>query len=291
MAKKIVLKDDIKQQYTKFFRLSLDYRFMSGGIALILSSVSDAFRRSGGQTTIISTCRMQAKSLLGISSTLSAGADLLKLSMDTMQNLDAAIRQEVNNADMPIVYGLSYGDAASDARVVTQEEYYLISAFESGEQLPYDPNTGKDLGWCAGYAYARFNYLYPNCLPNPPGDAENWLYSCDNQPNLEVVWGDASASTLKNLKTPCAAIIQNGRYGHVLIIEGVTFHEDGTIKEVYWSESNGQYDPVKHPDGYDTSSYYFTEGYDGVMNKYSFDSGEQIPWVLSEIDGFVCYKG
>ena len=93
MAKKIVLKEEIDRQYKKISRLSLSYRFMSGGISLCLASVSDAFRRSGGQTAIISTCRMQARSLHGVSSTLSEGAELLRIAKETMQNLDAAIRQ------------------------------------------------------------------------------------------------------------------------------------------------------------------------------------------------------
>ena len=105
-----------------------------------------------------------------------------------------------------------------------------------------------------------------------------------------MTWGDWSS--LKSLNLPCAAVSQSGSYGHVIIIEGVTFNEDGSIRDIYWSESNGQYDTVKHPDnGYDLSSYYFTEGYDGVMNKYSFDSGNQLPWVLQSIAGFVSYSG
>lgn len=289
MAKQIILRDDIDQQYTRFVDLNRSFNYSYTCINNELELIVSSYVRSGGKMNAILACQSQSKMLLNVCNTLDQGAELLRISKETMRNLDDTIRQNINNSDQLTIENFTYGDNGSGARIVTQEEYDLITAYESGEQLPYDPDTGKDLGWCAGYAYARFNYLFPDTLPNPPGNADQWLYSCADQPNLEVVWG--GWSSLKDIKTPCAAVSQNPPYGHVIIIEGVTFNEDGSIRDIYWSESNGQYDPVRHPDGYDTSSYYFTEGYDGVMNRYSFDSGEPLPWVLSSIAGFVCYTG
>ena len=289
MAKQIVLQNEIDQQYSKFVNLNDNFHYSYTCINNELELIVSSYVRSGGKMNAIMTCQSESQRLLNVCATLEQGAELLRLSKETLRNLDDSIRQQINNQEFSTLDRLSYGDTGSGSRVVSEEEYRLITAYDSKEQLPYDPNTGKDLGWCAGYAYARFNYLFPDTLPNPPGDAKNWLYSCADQPNLDVVWGDWSS--LKDIKTPCAAISQNPPYGHVIIIEGVTYNEDGSIREIYWSESNGQYDPVRHPDGYDTSSYYFTEGYDGVMNKYTVGSDEQIPWVLSSIAGFVCYTG
>ena len=166
MGKKIVLQEEIDQQYHKFNSLTKSFYEQAKDISFRLSLVSGAYKRSGGQTTIVMTCRIQSRWLLDVAETLNIGAELMRISRDTLRNLDATIRQEIKNKDIPSLEKLAIGDMSSDARVVTEEEYYLISTYESKEQLPYDPNTEKDLGWCAGYAYARFRYLYPNTKIN-----------------------------------------------------------------------------------------------------------------------------
>ena len=152
MAKKIVLQNDIDQQCRKFFQLSFNFQFLSRDISRCLSSVSDAFRRSGGQSTIIKTCKMQARCLSDLTRTLADGSELLRIAKETMQNLDAVIRQEVNNADMPTVYGLSYGDATSDAVVLSAAvtgdsvngENYYVTDYKGFIFCQNDPNINRD---------------------------------------------------------------------------------------------------------------------------------------------------
>lgn len=140
MAKKIVLQNDIDLQYQKFSELTKDYSVLAKEFFFRLSLVSGAFRRSGGQTTIVSTCKLQSRRLIDIANTLRDGAELMRISKEKMQNLDATIRQEINNTDMMTVNQLSYGDATS-AQIIANPDGSYSTEFngENYHVLNYEP--------------------------------------------------------------------------------------------------------------------------------------------------------
>lgn len=154
---KIVLQSDIDQQYQKLRSLTDGFSALSRELSFSLSYVSSAFKRSGGKTTIISTCRLQSKYLIQIAGTLHDGAELLRLSKDTLQNLDTTIRQEINNQSIFSMGQLSFGDTSSDQIVATADGAHNIE-FNGGtyralnyEQFILSQNDYD--GECFGYGY------------------------------------------------------------------------------------------------------------------------------------------
>lgn len=267
MAKKIVLQNDIDQQCRKFFQLSFNFQFLSRDISRCLSSVSDAFRRSGGQTTIIKTCKMQARCLSDLTRTLADGSELLRIAKETMQNLDAVIRQEVNNADMPTVYGLSYGDATSDARVFENEKAYWDSmvgqVYVDIHNGDYDGRIAENTqnGWsaydelqCVGYAWVRFKEI-SNVDPNfSCGTAGNIGNAYTANPNLECV------TDINSVKIPSLAYHRRGSYGHVVCVENILIDENGNHVVYYTSANEPGKDGTLHSFVYEENPGMF-EGY------------------------------
>ena len=140
MGKRIVLQNEIDQQYSRFQCLTKNFSDLTKDISLRLSLVSGAFRRSGGQTTIISTCRLQSRCLLDIAVVLHDGAELLRISKETMRNLDETIRQEINNKDLPSVQKMTFGDTTS-AQIIANPDgsYNMEFNGDTYHVLNYEP--------------------------------------------------------------------------------------------------------------------------------------------------------
>lgn len=251
MAKKIVLQNDIDLQYQKFSELTKDYSVLAKEFFFRLSLVSGAFRRSGGQTTIVSTCKLQSRRLIDIANTLRDGAELMRISKEKMQNLDATIRQEINNTNLMTVNQLSYGDATSDSQVWESEKAYWDSFIgtryvcifdENGNVRPpynkyiaygrYTFGNEADTMQCVGYAWARFEELSGTA----PG------FSCGFAGNIGNCYPDnfEQVTDFSKLKVPALAYnygTKNNPNGHVVVIEGFAIGPNGE-QIVYYTEAN-----------------------------------------------------
>ena len=140
MGRKIVLQNEIDQQYNEFNVLTKNFYDLAKDMSFRLSLVSGAFKRSGGQTTIISTCRLQSRCLLDIAVTLHDGAELLRMSKETMRNLDSTIRQEINNKDIPSMGRLTFGDTTS-GQIIANPDGSIFAEYngETYHVINYEP--------------------------------------------------------------------------------------------------------------------------------------------------------
>lgn len=252
MANKFVLQNDIDLQYQRFKELTNDYAVMAKDFFFRLSLVSGAFRRSGGQTTIVSTCRLQSRRLFDVAMTLHDGAELLKLSKDTMRNLDETIRQEINNTDMLTLNNLTYGDGASSQMIanpdgtinidyngeifhtVNYENYVLCQNDEAINHGNYMDVDGVNMG-CTITCMAMIWWMMngENAFRDP---SDFCLYYNGNNSDISAVWGkgnismsgamsqnDALASAYAQLSEgkPCM-MYANHSYGpHAVVIVGM----------------------------------------------------------------------
>lgn len=243
MGRKIVLQNEIDQQYNKFNVLTKNFLDLAKDMSFRLSLVSGAFKRSGGQTTIISTCRLQSRCLLDIAVTLHDGAELLRMSKETMRNLDSTIRQEINNKDIPSMGRLTFGDTTSDSIILTQEQYeqYLrendiINRYNNGEKVDIDSRDNMYCGkvyfefsggctWYAAYRFKKVTGIDLDFIDRC--NAHDW----DNYINRDL-FNVNPTSIIENIVAPSVAVQEGGVYGHVVFIEAV---RDG---KVYFSESS-----------------------------------------------------
>lgn len=150
------------------------------------------------------------------------------------------------------------------------------------ESLPYN-DIGLNVGQCAGYAVSRFNYIYPN-ISIDCANANNLLNKNRNNSTVTVI--DGGWENISKLKLPCIAITEgapyNGvLYGHAMVIEDITFNEDGTIKDIYYSNSNA-YD---YNTGISSADGKFTSGIDGTVQKLSYS--KFISQTSKKVHGFI----
>ena len=137
---RIVLQSDIDQQYQKTCMLTDNFGSLAVRMVARLIVLTSSFKKCSGQTTIISACRLQAKNLMNVTDSLKDCAELLRISKDTMQNLDATIRQEINNQDLMSLNQLSYGDTTSNQIVANQDGTHTVVVNDGTYRvLNYEP--------------------------------------------------------------------------------------------------------------------------------------------------------
>ena len=151
--------------------------------------------------------------------------------------------------------------------LIYQNDWEFTSKVGNRESLPYTTD-GRNVGQCVGYAWARMKYLYPNLTLNS-GNANQWLDNNKGNSGYSVVEG--GWENLEKLKFPCVVVTKGAPYegflyGHVSVIEGITLNDDGSIKDIYFSESNG-YDYNTHTL---SSNGVFNKGIDGTMQRLSY---------------------
>lgn len=281
-GKKIVLQEDIDLQCRKFEDLMIRFGYSYKSIYAKLMGVQGCYYRSGGKQAAILTCTLQAHKLLGVCTTLQEGAELLKMSKDQMRNLDTVIAQNINNQDFPSLSRLGIAEnyeSNYDTEVYGSVGEYWYSLI--GITTDWDDLNKFVYGQCTWYAYNRFKYLHPDAdlrdTANYSGElnAKNWLEKNEGRDHLEVRrcgWDDLDPNRL-----PCIAISENGEYGHVYIVEGVIYDEDGSIKELIISECNG----YNHDQNKYSSNGEYNAGVDCVFDKAT-------PSQLG-VDGFIYY--
>ena len=156
---RIVLQSDIDQQYQKTCMLTDNFGSLAVRMVARLIVLTSSFKKCSGQTTIISACRLQAKNLMNVTDSLKDCAELLRISKDTMQNLDATIRQEINNQDLMTLNQLSYGDTTSNQIVANQDgTHVVVINGVAYHALNYEPNilSQNDYdGECFGYGFGN----------------------------------------------------------------------------------------------------------------------------------------
>lgn len=93
-------------------------------------------------------------------------------------------------------------------------------------------------GQCTWYAYGRFMETTGIAL-NTARNANLWLKENVNDNRLSITYG------IENIKSPAIAVCETDKYssvGHVLFVEGVEYNNDGSIRNVFITESNSGWD-------------------------------------------------
>lgn len=114
---------------------------------------------------------------------------------------------------------------------------------EYGDKNKFSP------GQCTWYSYGRFLELTDIELPCN-GNAGQWDSECQNSSVVEVT---------SEISAPAVAVTN----GHVIIIENVTYNEDGTPDKVYFSECNWETET-------DPGRGVYNEGKDCIMKEISY---------------------
>lgn len=276
MAKQIILRDDIDQQYTRFVDLNRSFNYSYTCINNELELIVSSYVRSGGKMNAILACQSQSKMLLNVCNTLDQGAELLRISKETMRNLDDTIRQQINNHELSSLEGLAFGDNGSDTRVLSKEEeeklqelrnsldeHYVNIYDENGNiRWPYSQYTAygsyrwgdeADQMQCVGYAWARFQELTVS-EDNPSGIAPG--FSCGYAGNIGNSYSDKFEQVTDFLSMKLPALAYNeGFPGHVVVIEGIDIGPNGE-QIVYYTEANmpGQSDGTLKSGTFDSFS-------------------------------------
>lgn len=132
----------------------------------------------------------------------------------------------------------SESTASSLDNLVGQTIADMGSTCYSSENLSYN---GGYKGQCTWYAYGRFLELTGIKLKTAP-NAKKWLSANSNDERVSVLYGSG------NIRAKSIAVRKTGTYGHVMIVEDVTY-ENGSPAYVYFTEcntdGNGRYDAGK----------------------------------------------
>lgn len=129
-------------------------------------------------------------------------------------------------------------------------------------------------------------YIYPNVSINT-GNANNLINNNKNNEQVEVICG--GWENIDKIKVPCIAVTkgapyQGVLYGHAMVIEDITYNNDGSIRDIYYSNSNA-YD---YNTGTSSSNGIFNEGVDGTIQKLSYD--KFISKDSNALSGFIIVK-
>ena len=125
---KVVLHEDIDALYNRFVSLNGSFSDLYTSIDGKLSGITDSYRRSGGQGTIVATCRSCSSNLLNVCDVLDEGARLLQYSKESIRTIDGAIRDKINDSEFPLLEGLTFGDATdSNTQIWESEKAYWDS--------------------------------------------------------------------------------------------------------------------------------------------------------------------
>lgn len=90
-------------------------------------------------------------------------------------------------------------------------------------------------------------------------NAKYWISGNRNCDGVDIL------NSLENVDGPAVAVADMGnQYGHVIFIEKVVRNEDGKIRELYISESNGWVS-----DNEFSNNHRYDEGKDGIVQKVS----------------------
>ncbi|MDR1464444.1 MAG: CHAP domain-containing protein [Oscillospiraceae bacterium] len=108
-------------------------------------------------------------------------------------------------------------------------------------------------GQCTWYAYGRFYEKTGIQLPTAR-HAKYWLDDNRNNPNVAI------AASINDIKEPAIAVMTDGKYGHVAIVEHVDRDAAGNIAAVYVTEANSSI--------WETDILHeYTPGVDGKLRK------------------------
>ncbi|MBR5266931.1 MAG: CHAP domain-containing protein [Lachnospiraceae bacterium] len=112
---------------------------------------------------------------------------------------------------------------------------------------------GGFIGECTWYAYGRF---YEKCgiLLKQARNAKYWLEDNRNDSRVRVLDG------ADKIQSNSIAVRTSGKYGHVMFIEDVTYHANGSPAYVYFTECNS-----------DGNSRY-DAGKDCILKKLSYEN-------------------
>lgn len=101
---------------------------------------------------------------------------------------------------------------------------------------------GGYTGQCTWYALGRFYEVTGVKLTTAP-NANKWLTDNENNNKVSVIYG------AENIVEKSIAVDDDGKYGHVMFIEYVTYKANGTPEYVYFTEcnwdANGKYNAGK----------------------------------------------
>lgn len=282
-GKRIVLHEDIDDLCNRFSTLTDEFNDSLGKITDVLSNITDSYRRSGGKGTVVETCRGLSTNLFSVCETLITGNELLKMSKEQTRNIDAVICDAIRNQEFSELAGFDYYEPTdSHTEVWSSENDYWNSLI--GQTTQWDSAWEQAAygyfckGQCTWYAFIRFMTLYPAAglgLGAASGHAKDWLKNNDGREHLDVRYG--GWNDLDSSRLPCIAVSEDGEYGHVYIVEGVTRNDDGSIKEIIYSECNG----YNREQNVNSSNGVYNEGVDCVYDKAT-------PAALG-VSGFIYY--